>query len=558
LNLASLVQPHPSDARAFHSGGRWHTWGEVRAHSASVAGGLARAGISPGDRVAIAWPNSVDFVVAYLAVLAAGAVAVPLNPNSPLAELVQEIGAVQASALFFGGPAAAGPSASAVVAPLAEVSPGAAASAGTDVPSLLRALHDTLIVLPEKATAPSDPAPRWHRVAVWEELSSTGPEGSSAGPPEGGATELPVVERSESDLAALLFTSGTAGAPRAAMLTHLNLLSNLRQVLALPEVFSSDDVGLAAVPLFHVFGLNVALGLVLATGAALVLEERFDPGESLDLVRELGVTTLVGVPTMFSAWAGVDPGSPDSAPIERSASVLAGIRRAISGAAALPPDVTQSFERRYGIPLWQGYGLTEASPAVSTTVGTGRHRPGSVGRPIPGVELRLVDDAGEQVLRGDPGEIWVRGPNVFAGYWRDEAATSQALSDDGWLRTGDIGILGDDGDLYVVDRKKDLVIVSGFNVFPAEVEQVIEELPGVAAAVVVGRPDPVTGEAVEAFVVPTQSGSVTEDEVRVQCVGKLARYKCPSTVRFVPDLPTGLSGKALRRALREQDDAQAS
>jgi long-chain acyl-CoA synthetase len=228
------------------------------------------------------------------------------------------------------------------------------------------------------------------------------------------------------------------------------------------------------------------------------------------------------------------------------------VRRAISGAAALDADTVERFEARYRVPLWQGYGLTEASPAVSTSLGTGRHRSGSVGRPLPGVEVQLMDDTGAQVLAGDPGEIWVRGANVFAGYWRDPEATAKVISPEGWLRTGDVGVVGDDGDLFVVDRSKDLVIVSGFNVFPAEVERVVTDMAGVDEAVVIGRSDQTTGEAVEVVVVTAPGAAVTVEDVRAHCAAHLARYKCPSSVRFVPALPHGLTGKALRRALRDQ------
>jgi long-chain acyl-CoA synthetase len=353
------------------------------------------------------------------------------------------------------------------------------------------------------------------------------------------------VERADSDVAVLLFTSGTAGEPKAAMLTHGNLTANLQQMLRIPEILRSDDVGIVALPLFHIFGLNVALGLSLATGAALVLDTRFDPESSLRQVQELGVTTLLGVPTMFAAWA--DIAGSDGA----DGSPLAGVRRAISGAAALDADVALRFERRYGIEIWQGYGLTEASPAVSTSLGTGRNRPGSVGRPLPGVEVQLVDDEDEPVLEGDTGEIWVRGDNVFAGYWRDATATAAVRTDDGWLRTGDVGVIGDEGDLFVVDRSKDLVIVSGFNVFPAEVERVIASVPGVSEVAVIGRPDPHTGETVEAVVVAAPGAAVTEELVRAYCSANLTRYKCPTTIRFVTELPRGLVGKALRRALRD-------
>jgi long-chain acyl-CoA synthetase len=482
MNLASIVTGHRADGRALHDGTDWVTWGEVRARAAAVAA-TVQAAAGSGDRVAIAWPTSVEFVAAYLGVLAAGAVAVPLNPNSPGPELAGELARVAPALILAGGNA-----------------PKALVDAAGGVP-------------------------------VIEEL-----------PPPSGDGTLPVVDRADGDLAVLLFTSGTAGAPRAAMLTHGNLHANLQQMLSLPgEIARSDDVGLAAVPLFHVFGLNVALGLSLATGAALVLEERFDPAASLELVRDLGVTSLVGAPTMFAAWVGLGADGGD---------MLRGVRRAISGAAALPAEVATRFEERFGVPLWQGYGLTEASPAVATSLGTGRNRPGSVGRPLPGVEVRLVDEAGGDVLQGDPGEIWVRGANVFDGYYGDPQATAEVLTPDGWLRTGDIGVLGEDGDLYVVDRSKDLVIVSGFNVFPAEVEKVVATVDGVADVVVVGRPDPVTGESVEAVVVRAPGTDLTEDDIRARCATSLARYKCPSSIRFVDELPRGLAGKALRRALR--------
>ncbi len=189
---------------------------------------------------------------------------------------------------------------------------------------------------------------------------------------------------------------------------------------------------------------------------------------------------------------------------------------------------------------------------MASTLATGRNVPGSVGGPLPGVEIRLVDDLGEDALAGDPGELWVRGPNVFSGYWHDSEATAEVLAAGGWLRTGDIGVIGPDGDLFVTDRKKDLVIVSGFNVFPAEVERVLAAAPGVAEAVVLGRPDATQGETVEAVIVPEPGAALSEPTLRAYCAANLARYKCPSTIRFVDELPRGLTGKALRRALRSE------
>jgi long-chain acyl-CoA synthetase len=503
VNLASLVAGHGAANHALHDGERWHTWREVRGRAAAVAGGLLDMGVRPADRVAILWPTSVDFVVAYLGVLAAGAVAVPLNPQSPPAEIQRELDIVEPAVVLAGIPVELG--------------------------EPVKVVH---------AAAPTSAGP--HGGASWSEVSCHARNGREH--------EFAPVGREGADLAVLLFTSGTAGDPRAAMLTHGNLLANIEQMQRLPEIMHADDVGFAALPLFHVFGLNVALGLTLATGAALALESRFDAARSLRLVAELGVTTLIGVPTMFAAWAAL-PES-DVASAETGASPLAGVRRAISGAAALDADVARRFEQRFGVAIWQGYGLTEASPAVTTSFGTGRARPGSVGPPLPGVELRLVDESGGAALEGDPGEIWVRGPNVFAGYWRDPDATARVLTPDGWLRTGDVGVIDENGDLFVVDRGKDLVIVSGFNVFPAEVERVLASIPGVVDAVVVGSPDEATGERVEAVIVADPHSEVTEQLVRAHCAANLARYKCPASIRFVDELPHGLTGKALRRAVR--------
>jgi long-chain acyl-CoA synthetase len=544
VNLAGLIEGHPADGRALFDGGRWQTWGEIRRRSAATTAGLVALGVGPGDRVAIAWPTSADFVVAYLAVLAAGCVAVPVNPNSPAAELSRELEVVSPAALLAGG--------------------GAAESAAAMVG---RAGLPPLIVLPDAAPRPTaggtgtgtGTGTTWES---WETLSAgrepaDPPTGASADP----GTAFPVVARDGADIAVLLFTSGTSGAPRAAVLTHGNLGANLEQMMALPgEIVRADDVSLAAVPLFHVFGLNVALGLSLASGGALVLEERFDAAETLRMVEELGVTNVLGVPAMFAAWValaeseGEAEGEAGRGTHGRSDRRLAGVRRAISGAAALPAEVAERFEDAFGVPVWQGYGLTEAAPAVATSLGTGRHRPGSVGRALPGVSVRLVDESGEDVLAGDPGEIWVKGPNVFAGYWRDPDASAEALGQDGWLKTGDVGVFGEEGDLFIVDRSKDMVIVSGFNVYPAEVEKVVGAMAGVAEAVVIGRADPETGEAVEVVIVvePGEAGQdVTEAEVRAYCRAHLARYKCPTTIRFVEELPHGLAGKALRRALRE-------
>jgi long-chain acyl-CoA synthetase len=351
-----------------------------------------------------------------------------------------------------------------------------------------------------------------------------------------------IVDRADDDLAVLLFTAGTSGAPKAAMLSHGNLQANIAQVQSHPgRHVNPDDVALGVLPLFHVFGLNVVLGLMLSAGASVVLVERFDPASALDTIRDRKVTLVSGAPPMYAAWAAIDGADPDA---------FATVRLATSGAAPLSDEVSRAFTERFGVPIRQGYGLTEAAPVVTSALPEGPQKPTSIGIPLPGVEVRLVDEQGDDTFAGDPGEIWVRGPNVFPGYWRNDEATRAALTADGWLRTGDIAVVDDDGWLYIVDRAKDLIIVSGFNVYPAEVEDVLLEHPGVAAVAVVGVAHPHSGETVKAFVVPETGRLIDEDELIDFCTTRLARYKCPTKVMFVESLPQGVAGKVLRRALR--------
>jgi long-chain acyl-CoA synthetase len=278
----------------------------------------------------------------------------------------------------------------------------------------------------------------------------------------------------------------------------------------------------------------------LYTGSKVVLIERFDPSSGLDAIERHEITIISGAPPMWAAWASLPGVSPTA---------FRSVRIATSGAAKLAIEVAQLVEDRFGLHLNEGYGLTEASPVVTTAGGTNAPF-GSIGTPVPGLEVRLVDADGEDVLVGDAGEIWVRGPNVFAGYYDDPQATAGALTPDGFLRTGDIAVVNDDGYLFLVDRAKDLIIVSGFNVYPAEVEDVLIEHPAIDAVAVVGVPHPYSGEAVKAYVVLTDGVSAEEDDIIAWCGDRLARYKCPDKIMFVDELPKGAGGKVLRRALR--------
>jgi len=489
VNLAAILDGHPDDAVAIVSRGRPTTYGELRRQVASARGALGEAGVQQGDRVAIACANNRYFVVSFLAVVGAGAIAVPVNPTSPAAELERELAKIEAVMII------AGPT-------------GAAAAAAIDraaVPSL------RAVVLPEQLDTMLE------------------------------ATPAGVVDRDADDIAVLIFTAGTAGSPKAAMLSHGNLLANIRQIQATPDrALHVDDVSYGVLPMFHIFGLNVVLGVTLFAGGRVVLAERFDPVSALDSIRDHGVTVLAGAPPMWAAWSSL-PGA--------RADAFRTVRIAASGASRLPVEVERAFRERYGLVISEGYGLTEASPTVTSSVGSDVPD-GSIGRPIPGVEIRLVDEDGEDAFLGDPGEIWVRGPNVFKGYWEDPAATADALTPDGWLRTGDIAIADDAGNLTIVDRVKDLIIVSGFNVFPAEVEETLLEHPGVEAAAVVGVDHPHTGETVKAYVVAAPGAHVDEQSLIDYCATRVARYKCPTKVLFIDDLPQGMGGKVLRRTLR--------
>jgi long-chain acyl-CoA synthetase len=497
VNLATIIDPHPADTVAVISRGESTTYGQLRDHVGRLRGGLLGLGLDPGDRVGIVAANNWYFVVSYLAVLGAGGVAVPINPMSPVPEVERELAAIGARVVI------AGPTARATVA-------------GLD--------RSALPVLETVVT--SEAGELAGAVAIADLLASE---------------PAAVVDRGPDDLAVLIFTSGTAGSPKAAMLTHGNLLTNLEQCQAHPgRSQGPTDIVFGVLPLFHIFGLNVVLGLSFVAGATVLLIERFDPQSAIESIVNHGVTVVSGAPTMWAALAALPGTRPGD---------LATVRLATSGAAKLDPQVQRSIAERFGVGIVEGYGLTEASPVV--TSGTGLAAPeGSIGVPLPGLRVRLVDADGQDSLVGDAGELWVKGPNVFAGYWNDPEATSGALTADGWLRTGDVAIVDDDGFLFLVDRVKDLIIVSGFNVYPAEVEEVIADHPAVAEVAVIGVPHPHSGEAVKAYVVVAPGASVEEDDIIHHCEARLARYKCPQKVMFVSEIPTSTTGKVLRKELR--------
>lgn len=494
VNLAHIIDPHPADHVAIISRGRSTTYGALRDQVGHVRGGLAALGVGRGDRVALLCSNGRYFVDLYLATIGLGAVAVPMNPSSPAREIEREIAVVGAKVVV--------------------VEPSAAQAWSQVDRTALTSVTSVVATEPGAFTAD----------LAFDDLLA--------------AELVPVVEVESDDLAVLVFTSGTAGAPRAAMISHGNLQANLDQLESTDGV-EADDVVYGVLPVHHIFGLNVVLGLTLARGATVVLVQRFDPFTALETITERRVTVIPGAPSLWVAFSHF---------LDAPADSFAGVRLALSGAAKMPEDAAQRIEERFGLVLREGYGLTEASPVVTSSAGIAP-KLGSVGKALADIEVRVVDEHGADVLEGDAGEVWVRGANVFLGYYDDPEATSRVLTAEGWLRTGDIGITDDDGYLYLVDRAKDLVIVSGFNVYPAEVEEVLLEHPDVLEAGVVGVPHPHTGEAVKAFVVLRPGATAHEETLVSWCRDHLARYKCPAKVVFVDELPRNANGKLLRRSL---------
>ncbi|MBM0124379.1 AMP-binding protein [Pimelobacter simplex] len=519
--VASAAAEHPERLAVVEAGGRGLTWSELEDEVGRVATGLGRAGVLAGSRVLVVLGNRLEFVTGYLGVLRAQAVAVPVNPGSTPTELAAML--VDCGARL-------------VLADGQTVDAVRDAVARTEVTA---AAHDE-----------HRPAPRVVLVGEGELRDGESRYDDLRSEP---AVPVPPLQDPEK-LAVLLYTSGTSGRPRAAMLTHRALLANVEQVAAVqPPMIHSDDVVLGVLPLFHVYGLGAVLGGVLRHRAKLVLAERFDPEGTLDLVEDEACSVVPVAPPVFAAWRGVD------ALAER----LGPVRMILSGSAPLAAETVEEFGALARIPIHQGYGLTEAAPVVTSTLRSAAVKAGSVGAALDGIDIRLVDDEGvplDAAAVDDPGEIQIRGRNLFSGYWPDG---HDGPADDGWWSTGDVGFLDTDGDLFLVDRVKELVIVSGFNVYPTEVEAVLEDVAGVRQAAVLGVPDDQTGEAVVAYVVPEsgEAGGPGDDAVveavRAAASEHLAPYKRPVRVEVVTALPRTVTGKIRKGVLRGAERRKA-
>jgi long-chain acyl-CoA synthetase len=454
--------------------------------SARVAGLLHGRGLEPGDRVAIMMPNVAEVPVLYYGVLRAGGVVVPMNPLLKVREVAYYL-ADSGAGLIFAWHA------------FENEARGGAEQAGAE------------LIVVDEAGFP-------------ELLASAAPDDH-------------VAERDDGDTAVILYTSGTTGQPKGAELTHGNLISNTEVARADIVRAGPDDVIFGGLPLFHVFGQTVALNVAVAAGACLTLLPRFDAGHALQIIAGHGVTVFEGVPTMYVALLH----QPDRAGYRTPA-----LRTCISGGAALPVEVLRGFEEAFGVPVLEGYGLSETSPVASFNHPGRERKPGSIGTPIRNVQMRVVDAEDHAVPQGEVGEIVIRGPNVMKGYWHRPDATAEAVRG-GWFHTGDLARTDEDGYFYIVDRKKDLIIRGGYNVYPREVEEVLYEHPAVAEAAVIGLPHPALGEEVGAAVALKPGAAVSAEDLRDYVKGQVAAYKYPRHVWIVDALPKGPTGKIQKR-----------
>jgi long-chain acyl-CoA synthetase len=486
LNLVATARRIPNRTAAISHDAAM-TYAELDAASSRLATFLDREGIGVGDRVGVMLPNIPAAPIVYYGIWRLGGVVVPMNPLMQAREVAFYLSNTDAKALV-----------------------------GT------REFAD-----PATQGAGSADAKVW----LFDDAEVAR---LTDGLPEFGDP----VDRHVSDTAVVLHTSGTTGTPKGAELTHGSLGSNqdvvARQLLKLTD----DDVVLACLPLFHVFGMTCAMNAAIAAGAGLSLIARFDPSKAIERIRRDRVTVLEAVPTMYTALLSVAD--------QFSSDATASLRTCVSGGAALPVAVLNDFEKTFDAIILEGYGLSETSPAATFNHPDAERRPGSIGTPIEGVQLRLVDEGGNEVPSGSPGEIQVKGPNVMKGYWNLPEATEASIKD-GWFSTGDIAVVDEDGYYWIVDRKKDLIIRGGYNVYPREIEEVLHEHPAVAQVAVIGIAHDSLGEEVGAAVVLKAGLSAAAEELRQFVKARVAAYKYPRRIWFVDSLPTGPTGKLLRR-----------
>ncbi len=487
-NLVTTASEH-GDRPAVRLDDHVLTYADLLAGAAAVAGMLKERGLNPGDRVGLVLPNVPAFPILFYGSLLAGATVVPMNPLLKAREVEYYLTDSGMSLVFGwdgGGDAVA----------------DAATSVGID----------SMVV---------------------------GAMGPSAEQLTGSPSPDPV-DRADDDTAVILYTSGTTGQPKGAELTHHNLDSNARTTVETLIEITPDDVIMGCLPLFHVFGLTCGLNASVATGSCLTLIPRFDAAKALTVVGRDKVTVFEGVPTMYAGMLHDDSASDAD---------VSSLRTCISGGSAMPVEIMKSFEDQFGCVILEGYGLSETSPVASFNQPGKERKPGSIGFEVRGCEMKVVDDDGQEVGVDEPGEIAIRGENVMKGYWGRPEATAESIPD-GWFRTGDIATKDSDGFYTIVDRKKDLIIRGGYNVYPREIEEALYEHPAVAEAAVIGIKDGDLGEEVGAAVAFKAGESADPDELKAFVKERVAAYKYPRHVWVVEELPKGPTGKILRREVQ--------
>ncbi len=472
------------------------TYAELQDGARRVATLLAARGVGPGDRVGLVLPNVPAFPVLFYGALAAGAVVVPMNPLLKGREVKYYLEDSGASIVF------------------AWKDMAAEAGKGADAVGI-----ECIGV---------DPADFTDLLARHEPTEE-------------------VVDRSEDDTVVLLYTSGTTGQPKGAELTHANMVSNAAVSAETLVELTEDDVVMGCLPLFHCFGLTCGLNASVLQGACLTLIPRFDAAKALEVVGRDKVTVFEGVPTMYAGMLHVE---------DAESYDMSSLRTCISGGSAMPVEVMKNFEKTFDCIVLEGYGLSETSPVASFNQPDIERKPGSIGVPVRGVEMKLVDDDGKDVDGDEVGEIAIRGENVMKGYWGNREATEEAIPD-GWFRSGDMARKDEDGYYFIVDRKKDLIIRGGYNVYPREVEEALYEHEGVAEVAVIGIKDDDLGEEVGAAVALKQGSTASEEELQAFAKERLAAYKYPRAVWIVEELPKGPTGKILRREVEAPNEAKA-
>ncbi|GAB2936708.1 long-chain fatty acid--CoA ligase [Rhodococcus aerolatus] len=497
MNLAHvLVQTAEAhgDRPALRVGEATTSYAELLEQARAAAGFLVGKGVEPGDRVGMVLANVPAFPVVFYGALLAGATVVPMNPLLKGREVSYYLSDSGAKVVV-------------AMEGMSEAAESAARDEGVE----------SVVVAATGLTE--------------DQLGDSTP-----------ATDP--VERDGSDTAVILYTSGTTGQPKGAELTHDNLESNARLTVETLIEPTPDDVIMGCLPLFHVFGLTCGLNAAVVSGACLALLPRFDPKQALELVGSAGVTIFEGVPTMYSAMIHVE----DAASYDVSS-----LRVCISGGSAMPVEVLRSFEKTFDAMVLEGYGLSETSPVASFNHPDTERKVGSIGLPVRGCEIRVVNDDDEDVPDGEIGEIVIKGENIMKGYWGREEATAESIKD-GWFHTGDLAKKDEDGFLFIVDRKKQLIIRGGYNVYPREVEEALYEHPAVAEVAVVGIDHDSLGEEVGAAVVLAPGKEATEEELRDFAKERVAGYKYPRHLWFVDELPKGPTNKILHREIKAPDE----